>query len=60
VEAAGFTLTARPQRVFMPPGAGQNRKAPTLRQLRHRSTRETAFHARYGDPHAAIQAARRV
>ena len=56
VEAAGFTLTALPQRVLMPPGGGQNRSRPRLRQLRHRAAREGLFHAWRGDPHVAISA----
>jgi hypothetical protein len=56
VEAAGFSLTATPQRVLMPPGGGQHRGLPRLRQVRHRATREAMFHAWRGDPHAAISA----
>ena len=60
VEAAGFTLLQRPQRVLMPPGAGQNRSRPSARLLRNRTTREMFFHAWRGDPHAAIRAQPRL
>jgi tRNA (mo5U34)-methyltransferase len=56
VEVAGFQLLQRPQRVFMPPGAGQGRPRPSLNLLRNRTTREMTFHALRGDPHAAIRA----
>jgi tRNA (mo5U34)-methyltransferase len=56
VESAGFTVTASPQRVLMPPGAGQLRARPKLRQLRHGAYREAVFTAWRGDPHAAISA----
>ena len=56
VEAAGFQVLGQPQRVLMPPGAGQNKTLPKVRSLRNRTTREMFFHARVGDPHAAIRA----
>jgi len=56
VEAAGFTLLQAPQRVLMPPGAGQTRRVPTVRMLRDRTSREMTFHAWRGDPHLAVRA----
>lgn len=56
VQAAGFQVLGRPQRVLMPAGAGQNKARPKLGALRNRTTREMLFHARVGDPHAAIRA----
>ena len=56
VEASGFRLLQPPQRVLMPPGAGQNRSRPSLRALTNRTTREMTFHAWRGDPHAAVRA----
>ena len=56
VEVAGFRLLRKPVRVLMPPGAGQQRAVPSLRQLRNRTTREMTYHAWRGDPHVAIHA----
>src|SRR3954452_16907504 len=56
VEAAGFQVLDRPQRVLMPPGVGQNRARHKVAALRNRTTREMLFHARVGDPHAAVRA----
>src|SRR5207244_11793106 len=55
VEVSGFRLLQPPKRVLMPPGAGQRRSRPSLRQLRNRTTREMTFHAWRGDPHAAVR-----
>lgn len=56
VESAGFTVLGTPQRVLMPPGAGQRRAMPRMRHLRHRANREAVFTAWRGDPHAAVSA----
>lgn len=55
-KVAGFNLIAKPQRVLMPPGAGQTKTVPSVRQLRNRTTREMTYHAWRGDPHLAIRA----
>ena len=56
VEAAGFDVVGRPQRLAMPAGAGQ--PVPPLRPsvLRHPAGRNAAYIARRGDPHAAVVA----
>jgi tRNA (mo5U34)-methyltransferase len=60
LEAAGFALTRRPQRILIPPGPAHPRPGlrdwRTLRALRHRVGRETVFAARFGDPHCALLA----
>jgi hypothetical protein len=58
VEAAGFTLTAPPRTVLMPPGAGHPKPAgrAALLHLRSRVGRELLFAGYVGAPHAAILA----
>ena len=58
VEAAGFSLTAPPRRVWMKAGAGQPRPAvgPALRQLRHAAGREALLWLTAGDPHVCVLA----
>ncbi|MEJ7784914.1 MAG: class I SAM-dependent methyltransferase, partial [Solirubrobacteraceae bacterium] len=56
VEAAGFTRTAKTRPVWMK--AGRGRPAPQISRaaLRTRTGRRELFAARFGDPHAVIQA----
>jgi hypothetical protein len=58
VEAAGFTLEARPRTVLMPPGVGQPKATgrAALTHLRSRVGRELLFSGHVGAPHAAIHA----
>jgi len=58
VEAAGFTLEARPRTVLMPPGTGQPKATgrAAVTHLRSRVGRELLFSGYVGAPHAAIHA----
>ena len=60
LESAGFELERPPQRIFMPPGPGHPRfgvrQWRALPSLRYRVGRQTAFTARFGDPHCALLA----
>jgi tRNA (mo5U34)-methyltransferase len=60
LEAAGFELERPPKRTFMPPGPGHPRfglrQWRALTSLRYRVGRQTAFTARFGDPHCALLA----
>jgi tRNA (mo5U34)-methyltransferase len=56
VEAAGFMLLRPPERLRMPPGAGQQSPPLTLAVLRGRASRRALLDARIGDPHAAVLA----
>lgn len=56
VEVAGFEVIGRPQRLFMPPGAGQHVPKARPHMLRNRHTREVAITSLRGDPHAAVLA----
>ena len=58
VEAAGFTLEARPRTVLMPPGTGQPKTTgrAAVTHLRSRVGRELLFSGYVGAPHAAIHA----
>ena len=55
VEAGGFDVVGRPQRVFMPPGRGQQRPRVRPRLLASRLGREALVRAWKGDPHAAVR-----
>ena len=59
IESAGFRIIGRPQRLYMPPGAGQQKPPIRPRILASRSGREALLLARKGDPHAAVRAAPR-
>jgi tRNA (mo5U34)-methyltransferase len=54
LEAAGFTSTIRPRRVYMPPGAGQ--PLPRLRDILRHPRLDSAITSLKGDPHAAVLA----
>lgn len=56
VEDAGFRLTQRPRRLYMPRGSGQPSPPLRPRTLASRAGREAILLARKGDPHAAIRA----
>jgi len=57
VEAAGFTLTAEPRRLRLPPGRGQPRLRPTMQIVASRRGREELGRTWRGDPHAILVAA---
>ena len=54
VEAAGFTVLVRPQRVLLPPGEAFPRPSLSPRTLRSRVGREYLFGRRVGSPHVAL------
>lgn len=56
VEAAGFTVTGSPKRLFLPPGAGQQSRKVTWRSIANRSFVDDVANNRRGDPHCAISA----
>ncbi|HZT65656.1 MAG TPA: hypothetical protein VFA11_07685 [Acidimicrobiales bacterium] len=59
VEAAGFSPTGKPVRLFMPPGKAQEKpdlSVGALRLLRNRAGRDALVSAWKGDPHAAVAA----
>ncbi len=59
VEAAGFTLTEGPSRLFVPPGVGWPLDRRAWRLLASREGRYHLTVAWLGDPHAALVARRR-
>jgi tRNA (mo5U34)-methyltransferase len=58
IEAAGFRPMRPLQRIFMTPGAGQPVGPPRPWQLFRRGGLESFILSRWGDPHAAVLAAR--
>jgi tRNA (mo5U34)-methyltransferase len=56
VEAAGFEVTAGPDRVFIPPGPGQPVSRWLPRLLASAEGRKRLIHAWKGDPHAVVAA----
>ena len=56
VEAAGFRVTEKPRRIYMPPGTGQSVPRLHPRLLFSRWGREAALLAWKGDPHQAVRA----
>ncbi len=56
VEAAGFELPRRPERLFMPPGAGWPRARWRVEGLRTREGRYHLTGAWLGDPHGIVMA----
>jgi tRNA (mo5U34)-methyltransferase len=56
LEAAGFEVTGRPRRVFMPPGPGAPRPPLRPRLLASRAGRAQALLAWRGEPHALLRA----
>jgi tRNA (mo5U34)-methyltransferase len=59
VEAAGFEIIDRPQRVWMKAGAGQARPTSpvaAVRHLRHTAGREALLWLTAGDPHVCVRA----
>lgn len=56
VEAAGFTVTHGPRRLFIPPGAGQPVAKVQPKRLLSRQGRQGLVHAWRGDPHAVVLA----
>lgn len=56
LEAARLRVLAPPQRVFMPPGAGQPLPRLRPRLLLSRAGRQAAILRLRGDPHAAVRA----
>ena len=59
LESAGFTVTGRPLRFYMPFGAGGPRPRVRARALWSHAAREEAIYALRGDPHVALLGARR-
>ena len=60
IEAAGFELTEKPRRLFMPPGEGQPLPKLHPRLLKTRQGRLNAIIALRGDPHAVAVARPRL
>lgn len=56
VEAGGFEVLEGPRRLFMPAGRGQTLARLDPRLLRTRDGRHALIVARWGDPHAVLQA----
>jgi len=56
VKSAGFFVERTPQRIYMPPGPGQQVQRPPLRTLRTLAGWEATITAVRGDPHIAILA----
>ncbi len=56
VQSAGFVIESGPRLVFMPAGDGMPRAPLTLKNLRHRVSREIVVACRIGDPHALLSA----
>ncbi|MDQ3571647.1 MAG: class I SAM-dependent methyltransferase [Actinomycetota bacterium] len=56
VEAAGFASAAPTRRLRLTPGAGQPPPKLSGATLRSRVARQQIAHARFGDPHAIIEA----
>jgi tRNA (mo5U34)-methyltransferase len=56
IEAGGFEVLDGPRRLFMPPGKGQTLARMDPRLLRTRDGRHALIVARWGDPHAVVEA----
>lgn len=56
VQVAGFDLTAEPERIYIPAGAGQPLAKLRPRYLTSRQGRQALVVARRGDPHAVLSA----
>ena len=59
VISAGFAIESGPRLLLMPPGEGMPRAPLSLKNLRHRVSREIVVACRIGDPHAMLSAVAR-